>query len=168
MFARDVQADTTVLVSRASGRASAKGNAYSILPSVSADGRFVAFSSGASNLHPDDGDGTADVFLRDLQADTTVLVSRASGAAGAKGNAHSFSPSVSADGRFVAFESGASNLHPDDGDTSLDVFVRDLQADTTVRVSRASGAGGRQGQRRLRVAVGVGRRALRRLRVGRL
>jgi Ca2+-binding RTX toxin-like protein len=96
---------------------------------VSADGRFVAFSSGASNLHPDDTDGGLageDVFVRDLQLNTTTLVSRAAGATGDKGNNQSFTPAVSADGRFVAFSSIASNLHPDDGDAVLDVFRRDV------------------------------------------
>jgi RTX calcium-binding nonapeptide repeat (4 copies)/WD40-like Beta Propeller Repeat len=126
VFVRDLQAGTTTLVSRAAGAASSKGNAVSFEPTVSADGRFVAFTSWASNLHPEDADLSSDVFVRDLQADTTTLVSRAAGAAGAKGNDHSFEPAVSADGRFVAFTSAASNLHPDDADTSEDVFVRDV------------------------------------------
>ena len=142
---RDLQTDTTVLVSRAFGAAAPRATPIPSSPSVSADGRFVAFESGASNLHPDDGDISLDVFVRDLQADATVLVSRASGVAGAKGNAHSFSASVSADGRFVAFVSGASNLHPDDGVGTQDVLLRDLQADTTVLVSRAAGATGATG-----------------------
>jgi Ca2+-binding RTX toxin-like protein len=64
--------------------------------------------------------------VRDLQAHTTTLVSRAAGRAGAKGNDSSFEAAVSADGRFVAFTSFASNLHPDDGDTTQDVFRRDV------------------------------------------
>ena len=73
----------------------------------------MAFRSTASNLDPDDDDTTSDVFVRDLQAGTTTLVSRASGVAGAKGNAAANGVAISADGRFVAFDSGASNLHPD-------------------------------------------------------
>jgi RTX calcium-binding nonapeptide repeat (4 copies) len=66
------------------------------------------------------------VFVRDLQANTTTLVSRAAGAGGAKGDHFSFRPAISADGRFVAFDSLALNLHPDDGDRIEDVFRRDV------------------------------------------
>src|SRR5262249_54760757 len=145
VFARNVQSNTTTLVSRATGAAGAKGNALSVDASVSADGQFVAFDSRASNLDPADPDGNTDVFVRDVQANTTRLVSRASGASGAKGNSLSFSDAISADGRFVAFESTASNLTPDDGDRINDVFVRDLQANTTTLVSRATGLEGAKG-----------------------
>jgi Tol biopolymer transport system component len=145
VFVRDLEAGTTTLVSRAAGASGAKANADSTRPAVSADGRFVAFDSGASNLHPDDSDFTRDVFVRDLQAGATTLVSRAAGAAGTKGDGGSSRPAVSADGRFVAFESNASNLDPDDTDTAADVFVRDLQAGTTTLVSRAAGAAGAKG-----------------------
>jgi RTX calcium-binding nonapeptide repeat (4 copies) len=118
--------DDVELVSRAGGASGAKGNGDSSVPALSADGRLVAFQSGASNLHPDDGDFTQDVFVRDLQAGTTTLVSRAAGAAGGKGNSFSFEAAVSADGRFVAFSSLASNLHPDDGDNTQDVFRREV------------------------------------------
>jgi hypothetical protein len=66
------------------------------------------------------------VFVRDLQSNITTLASRAAGAAGAKGNSHSFEPAISAGGHFVVFWSFASNLHPDDADTTLDVFRRDV------------------------------------------
>jgi WD40-like Beta Propeller Repeat len=94
------------------------------------DGRFVAFASFASNLHPDDPDAISDVFVRDLVTNTTTLVSRAAGAAGAKGNDGSFDPALSADGRYVAFYSFTTNLDPDDTDTTADVFVRNLVANT--------------------------------------
>ena len=148
VLVRDLETNTTTLVSRASdvaGVAGAKGNGESEVPAISADGRFVAFSSGASNLHPDDTDATFDVFVRDLETNTTTLVSRATDAAGAKGNDDSSSAAISADGRFVAFSSDASNLHSDDGDTTEDVFVRDLEANTTTLVSRADGASGAKG-----------------------
>ena len=106
--------------SRATGATGAKGNGNSfqalITQAISADGRFVAFRSTASNLDPDDDDATQDVFVRDLQTSTTTLVSRATGVAGAKGNDASDGVAISADGRFVAFHSDATNLHPDDGD----------------------------------------------------
>jgi Tol biopolymer transport system component len=145
VFVRDVQTNTTTLVSRATGAGGAAGNGASHDPAISADGRFVAFWSFASNLHPDDGDATPDVFVRDLQRNTTTLVSRAGGATGAKADAASASPTISADGRFVEFDSGASNLHPDDNNKTADVFVRDLQTNTTTLVSRATGAGGTAG-----------------------
>jgi Tol biopolymer transport system component len=151
VYVRDLEASTTTLVSRAAGASGEKGNESSSESSISADGRFVAFESGASNLHPDDpdaageGPGFRDLFVRDLQEHTIALVSRADGAAGAKGDGHSSQPAISADGRFVAFESGAENLHPDDGDEVLDVFVRDLEASTTTLVSRAAGPAGTTG-----------------------
>jgi Tol biopolymer transport system component len=145
VFVRDLVADTTTLVSRAATATGAKGNGASDMPSISADGRYVAFRSAASNLHPDDPDITADVFVRDLVANTTTLVSRAATATGAKGNGASFAPSISADGHCVAFSSLASNLHPDDPDTTTDVFVRALLADTTTLVSRAATATGAKG-----------------------
>jgi Tol biopolymer transport system component len=149
MFVRDLQSDSTLLVSRASGSTGTNGNGHAQLSSLSADGRYVAFGSLSTNLDPDDRDPDFDVFVRDLHSDTTELVSRASGLAGAKGNGPSFGiPSISADGRLVAFDSTASNLHPYDSDSDSDVFVRDLAADTTVLVSRASGAAGAKGNRR--------------------
>ena len=120
--------DDLDLVSRASGAAGAKGNDTSFSPAISVDGRFVAFASNASNLNPDDGDIKQDVFVRDLQVNATRLVSRATGTTGVKGNDTSFNATLSADGRFVAFDSAASNLDPADTDGNLDVFVRDLQA----------------------------------------
>src|SRR3954453_10711532 len=72
----------------------------------------------------------------------TTLVSRAAGAAGAKGDSSSATPSLSSDGRYVAFESIAKNLAAGDADAGLDVFIRDRQANTTTLVSRADGANG--------------------------
>lgn len=129
--------DDTILVSRAIGELGAKGDDVSRQPAISAGGRYVAFESDATTLHPDDTDTVRDVFVRDLEAGTTTLVSRATGAAGAKGSADSTAPAISADGRYVAFASEAK-LHLDDGDLNSDVYVRDLQNDTTVLVSRTS------------------------------
>jgi Tol biopolymer transport system component len=144
VFARDLQAGTTTLVSRASGPAGAPSDGASSEPSISADGRFVAFESDALNLSDEDA-AFVDVFVRDLQTSTTTLVARASATAAGDGpvaDALSQSPSISADGRFVAFESGASNLSGDDRDATGDVFVRDLQARTTTLASRAGDAAG--------------------------
>jgi Tol biopolymer transport system component len=142
VFRRDVQTNANTLVSRATGASGVKANGDSSASAVSRDGRLVAFGSWATNLSPDDGDTTADVYVRDLQTNTTTLVSRASGPSGAKGNGISYAGALSDDGRFVAFVSEATNLSPDDGDTTADVYVRDLQTNATTLVSRASGAAG--------------------------
>jgi serralysin len=87
----------------------------SVSPSISADGRFVAFESNASNLVPGDTNNKDDIFVRDVLTNTTTRVSVNS--AGNQGNSgFSLFPSISADGRFVAFDSNASNLVP--GDTN--------------------------------------------------
>jgi Tol biopolymer transport system component len=137
VFLRDRQMGTTELVSVATG--GAQGNAYSNLASISGDGRYVAFASGASNLVTGDVNGEADVFVRDRQRGTTELVSVAT--SGAQGNAYSQGPRVSLDGRYVAFESGATNLVPGDNNGEPDVFVRDLSTGRTTRASiRPDGA----------------------------
>jgi Tol biopolymer transport system component len=91
---------------------------------LSADGRFVAFSSEASNLVPGDTNDAGDVFVHDRRTGTTARVSLGSG--GVQGNGRSDSPTLSADGRFVAFSSWASNLVPGDTNDAGDVFVRTL------------------------------------------
>ncbi len=85
-----------------------QANIYSLYPSISADGRFVAFVSGASDLVAGDTNGAWDIFVRDRQRGTTRRVSVSSAGRQAKG--YSGAPSISADGRFVAFASSASNL----------------------------------------------------------
>jgi len=107
-------------------------------PSISANGRYVAFASKSVNLHADDDDLQADIFVRDLWTGVTILASRATdGAApGVKANNDCFNPRISANGRFVVFDSVASNLHPEDTDVVRDVFLRDLQSGTTTLVSK--------------------------------
>jgi Tol biopolymer transport system component len=136
--------DDTLLVSRASGPKGAGGTGGSFAPSISADGRLVAFESVADNLQADDRDAVSDVFVRDIVGDTLTLVSRAGGAKGAGGDDASSAPAISADGRYVAFVSLAGNLDAADTDGAerrSDVYVRDLKTNTTRLVSRASGAG---------------------------
>ncbi len=132
-------------MSRASGPGGAGAAAASSVPAISADGRHVAFQSDADNLSAEDADGVADVFVRNLRASTTTLVSRAGGAGGAGAAAASSAPAISDDGRHVAFHSDADNLSPEDADGVADIFVRDLRAGTTTLVSRAAGAGGAGG-----------------------
>ncbi|MEG3960603.1 calcium-binding protein, partial [Microcoleus sp. herbarium2] len=112
------------------------GNTDSYNPSISADGRFVAFISSASNLVPGDTNSRSDIFVRDRLTNTTTRVSVDS--AGNQGNNGSNlfnTPSISADGRFVAFDSFASNLVPGDTNGNTDIFVRDTLTNTTTRVS---------------------------------
>ncbi|MDF3063479.1 MAG: hypothetical protein K0S06_3588 [Microvirga sp.] len=116
-----------------------QGDGQSDDPSISADGRYVAFYSSAANLVPDDTNGTADVFVYDRVADTTDRVSVASNAD--QGDNQSYDPSISADGRYIAFSSDASNLVPDDTNGTSDVFVFDRVTDTTERVSVGSNGG---------------------------
>ena len=133
----------TVLVS-ANGAGTGSGNGFSFAPVMSADGRFVAFESLAADLVPDDANGDFDVFVRDLKTGTTTLVS-ANRAGTGSGNGFSFAPAISADGRFVAFESFATDLvADDDANADFDVFVRDLKTGTTtlISVNRAGGGSG--------------------------
>ena len=106
---------------------------------LSADGRFVVFTSNASDLVAGDTNGATDVFVRDLSTGTTQLVSV--GNSGAQGDAGSFNPSISADGRYVAFASSADNLVSGDTNGVSDVFVRDLVNHTTTLVSVDTGQG---------------------------
>jgi Tol biopolymer transport system component len=115
------------------GGSGKQGNRASRLPAISADGRFVAFESGASNLVPGDGNGVVDVFVRDREAGTTERVSV--DGAGREGDGRSDSCAISADGRIVAFQSAASNLVASDTDGTQDIFVRDRQTGTTEAVS---------------------------------
>lgn len=103
---------------------------------ISDDGRFVVFTSDASNLVPGDTNGVEDVFVRDLAAGSTRRVS-VSGRDG-QADGRSGTPSISPDGRFVIFESEATNLVGDDENDIADVFVRDLSAAHTVRVSEST------------------------------
>jgi Tol biopolymer transport system component len=117
----------------------AQANGSSATPSVSADGRLVAFRSSASNLVEGDTNGLDDIFLRDRIAETTIRVNvnnnkeQTTGSDFATGG--SSSPSISADGRFVAFASNASNLVERDTNGKTDVFVRDLHEGRTILVS---------------------------------
>jgi Tol biopolymer transport system component len=110
-----------------------EANGPSSAPDLSGDGRFAVFESAASNLVPGDTNGVPDVFVRDLQAGTTSLVSAARG--GGPGNAASGAPAISATGAFVTFASNASDLVAGDTNGVGDVFVRDLVLGRTARVS---------------------------------
>lgn len=150
VFVRDMVARTTRLVS-VNVFGTGTGNGASGSPSISADGNLVAFFSTSSNLHAEDVDVIPDVFVRNMSTGEMILVSRASGALGSKGNGASSSPAISADGRYVAFESIATNLDGidpggDDDDVTSDIYRRDIGDPTpvkaTVLISRQSTVGG--------------------------
>lgn len=126
------------VVSRSSGRRGAIADDDSRESSVSGNGRFVAFTSSATNLAPGDDNRADDVFVRDTKRHLTTLVSRI-GTKGALGDGESESPSISADGRFVAFQSLARNLAPASGDEKPDVFVKDLETGRLILVSKGIG-----------------------------
>jgi Tol biopolymer transport system component len=133
-FAAAQPATTRVSV----GSGGIQSNHPSIGPAISADGRWVAFDSSASNLAPEDANDTQDVFLHDRQTGTTTRLSVGPG--GASGNMDSDNPAISPDGRWVAFSSLATNLVADDAN-----------AEVTCSCDRQTGA--------LRVSVGLGAEA---------
>ena len=110
-----------------------EGNGISESPAISADGRFVAFTSFANDLVPGDTNSAQDVFVRDLAAGTTTRVSVDS--AGNQGLWSSYQPSISADGRFVSFQSDSDTLVPGDTNGYRDTFVHDRLTGLTERVS---------------------------------
>ncbi|PWT81241.1 MAG: hypothetical protein C5B44_04105 [Acidobacteria bacterium] len=141
VFVRDTQLGTTTLVSvNGSGTSSGSGNSGQI--SMTPDGRYIAFISGADNLVANDSNLDQDVFVRDLQANTTSLITITTGGiAGGIGFPdtqfirNQIRPTLSANGRYVGFSSKASNLTPgpdtNGGLASFDIFIRDRQANTT-------------------------------------
>jgi Tol biopolymer transport system component len=139
VFVRDLQYNVTERVSVSS--AAVQGNNGSSVPAISADGRFVAFASVANNLVPGDTNNTTDVFVRDRTAGTTEMVSVSStGEIGhPSASVEARPPSISADGRYVAFEHASDNLVAGDTNGTFDLFVRDRQLGTTRRVSVSSG-----------------------------
>lgn len=136
IFVHDRQTGQTRRVSVASDGTQGNESASKYNSSISMDGRYVAFSSDASNLVSGDTNNAGDVFVHDLQTGQTSRVSVSSD--GTQGNADSGVRSISADGRYVAFDSWASNMVTDDTNNAHDVFVHDRQTGQTSRVSIAS------------------------------
>lgn len=134
IFVRDRQLGVTTRVSVSDTEQQA-GKA-SRIPRISDDGRYVVFVSDAANLVPGDGNGHADVFVRDLQLATTTLVTVSSG--GEQAEVGGYAPDISGDGHRVAFQSYSSNLVPGDTNGTDDVFVRNLATGSTRRVSLTS------------------------------
>ncbi|MCI4143941.1 hypothetical protein [Streptomyces sp. MMS20-AI2-20] len=135
VFLRDLDRRTTVRVNRGLHGAESDG-CTSIDPIISADGRYVVYAADSTNLVPGVRDGRSHIYRTDLRTGRTVLVSAA--ADGTPGNGDSMRPTVSADGRYVAFATSADNLIPGDTPASVwDTVVRDLRRGTTVRTSAA-------------------------------
>jgi Tol biopolymer transport system component len=130
----------TNAIERASvSSAEVQANDESVGAAISGDGRYVAFRSRATNLVAGDTNGRWDIFVRDLDSGTTERVSVASD--GSQGNHDSVAASISDDGRYVAFESMASNLVADDTNARADIFVHDRTTGQTARVSIPAGGG---------------------------
>lgn len=139
VFVRDLDTGVIERVSVSSAGSEARGATFDpskSKPSLSADGLLLAFNSTAWNLVQGDTNQASDIFVHDRITGVTELVSVNSN--GVQGNAGSFFPSISADGRFISFHSGASNLVPDDTNLVTDVLVHDRITGLTTRVSGAS------------------------------
>lgn len=133
IFARNLLTGTMFLVStNLSGTQSA--NAGSRYPTISGDGRVIAFTSSATDLVVNDNNSAADIFARDLSTGTTTLVSVNSSGTGSANGQSEYS-AISEDGNLVTFGSTASNLHPSDPTTDLDVYARNIATGTTYLVS---------------------------------
>jgi hypothetical protein len=141
VYRRDLQTGETALVDRVSGVGGAIFSRGAEAASISADGRYVAFTARVENLEDPSGDHaeTANTvgYVRGMQTGVTVAISRASGATGEIADEPTEGLSISADGRYVAFASRATNLVPgvDEG-VWEQVYLRDLQTDATTLVSR--------------------------------
>jgi Tol biopolymer transport system component len=139
VYLRDRTANTTVLVS-ANTNGTGGGNDNSTLGQVSSNGQFVVFQSDASDSVPNDTNGVSDIFVRNLAAGTTTLVSMAPD--GSPANGASTDPVMTPDGRYVAFISSATNLVAGDTNGIPDVFVRDLVLGSNYLISGgATGVG---------------------------
>ncbi len=133
VFLRDRASNTTALVSvNLNGFG---GNGNSTYGGMTPDGRYVVFTSDASDLVGGDTNGFSDIFVRDMLAGTTVLASQSTG--GVEGNGPSIHPVMTPDGRYVAFISTSSNLVVG-GKDNPDIFLRDLAGHTTVAMSTAA------------------------------
>jgi Tol biopolymer transport system component len=135
IFVYDRDTGQTTRVSVASDGTQANG-ASDCCPSISADGRFVAFESEASNLVPGDENGANDIFVHDMLTRETTRVSV--GVNGEEADAGSYSVGISAEGQWVAFSSGATNLVSGDTNGLPDTFVHDRLTGETTRVSVAN------------------------------
>jgi Tol biopolymer transport system component len=131
VFVRDRKKGKTVRVSVATDGTEADAQSYA--PAMSADGRYIVFYSEATNLVPNDSNGSGDVFLRDRVAHTTTIMSVDS--SGNYGDSGGSEPDISADGRIIAFTSQSVNLVGGDGNSTADIFVHNRVSGKTSRAS---------------------------------
>lgn len=135
VYVRDLSTNTTEIVSV--NNAGDEGDAESIGADISRDGRYVSFTSLAANLVTPDGNADYDIFVFDRTTDTVERISQSSG--GTLSNGSSFSSNISADGRFVTFESSGTNLVTPDTNGRQDIFVHDRTTNRTSMVSVTPG-----------------------------
>ncbi|MAE64485.1 MAG: hypothetical protein CMJ18_09465 [Phycisphaeraceae bacterium] len=146
IFRHDLVTDETILVSRSAGQPLAGGNDESFEPVISADGRFIAYMSQATDLVAGqvDANDEHDIFLFDAQTGTTTLISHAAGAPATAGNARSNNAVITPDGAFVAFNSDATDLvagfTENNGPNDSDVFLYEVATDTMTLISHATGS----------------------------
>jgi Tol biopolymer transport system component len=149
VFLRDLQSgtNTRVSVTSAGEQTTTPGNGEGVISrsAISADGRFVVFDFEASNVVPNDTNGDRDIFLHDRDTGQTTRVNVGPGGVEATGTGGfgnffrgSSNPDISADGRYIVYESYASNLVAGDTNGMSDIFLYDTQTATTTLVSRTS------------------------------
>ncbi len=133
-FIKDMLTGVTTRVSTDS--LGVQGNSTSSVASISADGRYVAFYSNATNLVAGDTNGASDIFIKDMETGVTTRVSTDS--SGVQGNGHSTGVAISADGRYVAFNSNATNLVAGDTNGAPDTFIKDTLTGITTMINTDS------------------------------
>ncbi|NJM99478.1 MAG: hypothetical protein HC800_22150 [Phormidesmis sp. RL_2_1] len=134
IFVYDRDTDTTERISISSSGFESNNNADS--PSISSNGRFITFQSSASNLVEGDTNQRNDIFVYDRETHQVERISVSN--SGAQSNGDSYPPSISGDGRYVAFQSAASNLIDNDTNNESDIFVYDRDENSIERVSVSS------------------------------
>jgi hypothetical protein len=142
-YRRDLETGETSLIDRVTGAGGAIVTREATADAISDGGRYVVFNADVEDLEDPGGahsiTGGYTLYVRDMQTGTTTTVGRASGATGAIADEPSIASSISPDGRYVAFESAATNLVPDmQANTVSQIYLRDLQSDTTTLVSRSA------------------------------
>ena len=134
IFVRDISGETLELVSASTSRPQGQGNSY--YPSISDDGKYIAFESWQQVLVSNDTNQVPDIFVRDRETGVTTRVSVSS--TGEQANAQCQRPEISGNGRYIVFESTADNLVDGDTNGSRDIFVHDRETGETERVSVSS------------------------------
>jgi Tol biopolymer transport system component len=134
IFLTDTTTGATTRISTATD--GTQSNNSSIDPAISADGRYITYSSSASNLVTGDTNSASDIFLTDTTTGATTRLSTATD--GTQSNNHSRVPTISADGRYITYDSSASNLVTGDTNNATDIFLTDTTTGATTRLSTAT------------------------------